>query len=287
MADALALDAPQGFEDVGSYQVRDELGEYVARDLLGPWEGPTEQFPPRARGPRDRYLVGMLGPKHNPVSTIAAASEIPDTEPGSDSDGEDSELRETFSVQNAGRIWASSMGLSSTVPSDVDAVSVTVEWGHYGKVTRTADDGTRRSVWVRQPVRHALEVRLDGEPTQRLLLDNPGPEEQPEEDAAAPAEPVVDADPGDVGVFLAVDVRNAVGAAGCRWVELALINAQAEPPTNSDAGWLFQPRIQVTALDAAAGVFLGTGAARPRVGLLFPGQGSPARLRCSCPRTTR
>ena len=82
------------------------------------------------------------------------------------------------------------MGLSFTVLSDVDVLSVVVDWGHYGKVMRTVDDGARRPVWVREPVRHALEVRLDGDRSRRLLLDNPGPEEHPEDGDQPP--PVVE-----------------------------------------------------------------------------------------------
>src|SRR5690606_15038588 len=62
------LDAPQHFADATSYEVRDKLVDYIRRDLLGPWEGEYEEFPPKAMGPRERYLVGMLGPKPNPNS---------------------------------------------------------------------------------------------------------------------------------------------------------------------------------------------------------------------------
>ncbi|HWH00352.1 MAG TPA: hypothetical protein VNV66_13730, partial [Pilimelia sp.] len=299
MSESPVLAVPQSFAPATSYQVRDELADYLSRDLLGPWAGQTEQFAYGARGPRDRYLVGMLGPKHNPRSVIEAASDMPDTEPGSDADGEDGELRETFSVQNAGRIWASSMGLSFGVPLDVDALAVTVGWGHYDKVLRTVEEPAttgrkaggagkgggrtdgRRAVWVRHPVEHTLEVRLDGERSTRIPLANPGPPLTPEDatpdhatpgndpatrdrsrdtgPADEPADPPT-VDPDDAGVFLAVDVRECVGPDGQRrrTVELALINAQQEAVSNPDAAWLFQPGIRVTALDGAAEVFLPT-----------------------------
>lgn len=57
------LDVPQQFTPASSYQVRGELEAYVRRDLLGPWGAEDEEFSPRARGPRERYLVAMLGPK--------------------------------------------------------------------------------------------------------------------------------------------------------------------------------------------------------------------------------
>ncbi len=261
MPDSPVLAVPQQFATGTSYQLRDELADYIVRDLLGPWEERTERFPPRARGPRDRYLVGMLGPKHNPRSTIDAASEVPDTEPGAEADGEDGELRETLSVQNAGRMWASSMGLSFSVQSNVDRIAVTVTWGHYAKVMRTTDEGSRKAVWVRNPVEYPLELRLDGDPSVRWLLPNPGPEETEESKDAEephPAEPSPRpqpvADANDPGVYLAIDVRDSGHRR--RVVELALINTQLEPPANPDSAWLFQPCLVVTALDGAAEIFL-------------------------------
>src|SRR4051812_10456403 len=71
------LDAPQEFADASSFEVPDELGDLISRDLLGPWGGPEEQFAPRARGPRDRYLVGMLGPRPATTSTRGQADRQP------------------------------------------------------------------------------------------------------------------------------------------------------------------------------------------------------------------
>ena len=103
------LDAEQQFSDATSHEVRDELQELISRDLLGPWEGDHERFAPTAMGPRERYLVGMLGPKHSPKSTREEADDVPDTESSVQGDGE-AELPEITTAQNLGRIWASSMG---------------------------------------------------------------------------------------------------------------------------------------------------------------------------------
>jgi len=166
-----ALDAPQGFVEATSYAVRDEFQELVGRDLLGPWDGETEQFPPRAMGPRERYLVGMLGPKQAPG---AAPSDNPvdtDTSVEGDASGEGgSELPEILTPQNLGRIWASSMGLRFCVGVEVDAVHVTAAWGRYAKESIEGADGTQRTVWAREPVTFPREVRLDGEPTTMLPL---------------------------------------------------------------------------------------------------------------------
>ena len=77
------LDVRQPFADATSYEVRGELQRLIERDLLGPWDGPEERFAPGARGPRDRYLVGMLGPKPALKSARDSADRVPDTEPGS------------------------------------------------------------------------------------------------------------------------------------------------------------------------------------------------------------
>jgi len=121
----LPLDMPQQFTDATSYEVRDKFQEMVGRDLLGPWDGETEQFKPRAMGPRERYLVGMLGPKHVPKSSVDEADTASDTESSvhGDTKGEGGgDLPEVLTPQNLGRIWASSMGLSFAVDADIDAL---------------------------------------------------------------------------------------------------------------------------------------------------------------------
>ncbi len=149
-----SLDAPQQFEDAGSFQVRDKLQALVERDLLGPWDGETEQFKPRAMGPRERYLVGMLGPKHQPRSTLDDADTVSDAESGVQGDtrgDEAGELPDILTPQNLGRIWASSMGLSFCVSADTDALAVTAAWGQYGKQETEDDEGRKRVVWRVSP----------------------------------------------------------------------------------------------------------------------------------------
>jgi hypothetical protein len=225
------LDVAQEFTPAPSYEVRDALEDLVRRDLLGPWGGDDEQFAPRAMGPRERYLVGMLGPKPVLRPQREQADGVADTESGVDGGG-DGELPEIVTPQSVGRIWASSMGLSCAVHGDVDALHVTVTWGRYAKRETTDDDGRTRSVWYREPVVREREVRLDGNPSRRIPLDGDDPE--------AP------------GVLLAVDVRPR---AGHRVVRLVLVNTQREPERNADTAWVFQSRIAVTALDGHAAVF--------------------------------
>lgn len=228
------LDVPQKFVEASSFAVRDELGDLIARDLLGPWGGPEEEFAPRARGPRDRYLVGMLGPRPATTSTRTEADRQPDTDSGVYGDGE-AELPEVFTPQNLGRMWASSMGTSFQVALDTDVVAVDIEWGQYGSEQITTEDGKKATVWRRTPWSTTLEVRLDGEQNQRIGLR---PDEDPDQ---VPT------------VYLAVIVR---GRDGTRVVQLVLVNGQREPESRVDTAWLFQARMSVTALDGDEAVFL-------------------------------
>ncbi|MFF3444143.1 DISARM system helicase DrmA [Streptosporangium sp. NPDC002721] len=229
-----ALDVPQAFEEATSFEVRGAFEELVRRDLLGPWGGDTEELPPRASGPRERYLVGMLGPKPSRRLPGEDAGEMPETEIGPEGDGSEGELPEVLTPQNLGRIWASSMGLSFAVPGDVDVLAVTASWGRYGKADTVVEDAKGRErtvpIWSREPIRYDREVRLDDAPSQRLPLT------------------MERAD--DPGVLLRMAVRPQQD--GRRVVELTLVNQQAEPERNTDTAWLFQAELTVTAPDRAA-----------------------------------
>ncbi|WP_018638769.1 DISARM system helicase DrmA [Parafrankia elaeagni] len=256
-ADALSpteiLDRPGEFVPATSYEVRDAFAELVRRDLLGPWDGEHEVFHPRAMGPRERYLVGMLGPKPAPrgAREAAAAESVADTETAVQGDA-DSDLPEVLTPQARGRIWASSMGLSFAVPASVpgasgaasaasadgaavDVVAVTASWGRYVRQETEDDEGRTLTVWAREPVVHAnREIRLDGS-------------------LGADAFRVPLVGDAETGVFLAVVLRERPGR---RIVELTLVNGQPEPPSRADTAWLFQATLTVTALDGERAVFL-------------------------------
>ncbi|WP_327395288.1 DISARM system helicase DrmA [Streptomyces phaeochromogenes] len=232
-------EVPQTFVPASSYEVRDDLGRLISRDLLGPWDGPSEEFDHRAAGPRDRYLVGLIGPKRTLTTSMAATGEQLNDDSDGEGDSSDQSLPEKLTTQNAGRMWASSMGMMFAVAADggVDAVSVRVRWGRYHKSQVLSDDGVARATWSREEVEKNPQVRLDGKPRQVLPLTADDPE--------AP------------GVRLIVEVRNRPGAGGpTRVVELSLVNAQEEPQQSKDTAWLFQTELRVTALDGAAPVFL-------------------------------
>ena len=225
---AAPLDTPQEFTGGLSYQVRDELVSLIERDLLGPWDGELEAFPPRAPGPCERYLAGRLGPRHDPHSAREAAGDAVDTELAAGGDTGDGELPDLLTMQNAGRMWASSMGLSFVVMGGVGALTVTATWGRYTKSEVLDEAGNPRRVWSREPMRRVVHVRLSDERSQRI--------------------PLTGSDTRQPGVYLAAEIRPHRGAAygGARVVELSLVNAQEEPATNKDVAWLFQPQLTVT-----------------------------------------
>jgi hypothetical protein len=143
-------------------------------------------------------------------------------------DGDDPELPDQLTMQNAGRIWASSMGLSCVVEGHVGTLTVTVSWGRYSKSDVLDEAGNPHRVWHRVPDQRPVPVSL-GEKSQRI--------------------PLIGTDPLAPGVFLAVEVRpyQNGNAGGAHVVELSLINGLEEPPSNKDTAWLFQAMLAATA----------------------------------------
>ncbi|MFI8089740.1 DISARM system helicase DrmA [Streptomyces sp. NPDC086080] len=231
-------EVPQTFRAGDSYEVRDGLVTYIRRDLLGPWDGETETLPSSSSGPRDRYLVGMLGPRPQDVTAdriALVAAQSADGESGDEQEGDDTELQDRLTPQAAGHIWASSMGLSFTVPASVGTLTVTVRWGRYTQSEEATDRGTTRRVWSREPVEHPVDI-----------------------DVTDLADRTVELEGG--AALLDVRVRQHAGGSGTedlRVVELALVNRQQDSREARDAHWLFQTEIDVTAFpDDQAAVFL-------------------------------
>ncbi|GAA2950322.1 MULTISPECIES: hypothetical protein [Streptomyces] len=117
----------------------------------------------------------MLGPR--PPATRSdeialAAAQSADGESGDESQGDDSEPRDHLTPQAAGHIWASSMGLSFTVPASVGTLSVTARWGRYTQSEEATDQGTTRKVWSREPVEHPVDIDVTS--TALASLSTPG-----------------------------------------------------------------------------------------------------------------
>lgn len=230
-------EVPQTFLAGDSYGVRDGLVSYIRRDLLGPWDGETETLTPYSSGPRDRYLVGMLGPRPDVTTAqdiALAAAQSTGGEAGDESEGDDSEVPDRLTPQAAGRIWASSMGMAFTVPASVGTLSVVARWGRYTQSEEVTDRGTARRVWSREPVEHPADIDVTSAGGRKVLL-------------------------GDHGVVLDVQVRHhGSGHHGedLRIVELTLVNGQEDSRDARDARWLFQASLEVTAFpDDQAAVF--------------------------------
>ncbi|MEU4174062.1 DISARM system helicase DrmA [Streptomyces sp. NPDC026589] len=249
-------EVPHTFRPGYSFDVRDGLGAYIRRDLLGPWDGEAEQLPQHSAGPRDRYLVGMLGPRPGDDTRKRIARDAAQQggmEPGGDGEGDDGELPERLTPQAAGRIWASSMGMSFVVPASVGTLTLTASWGRYalaharGQNEDESEDEHRQAptrrrtgrVWGREQVTHTRDIDVT----------------QPGNHAVDPLEGEL-----DNGIVLDVKVRERAGAPGTedlRVVEVSLVNLLEELTEHRDTAWLFQAGLTATAFsDDTVAVFL-------------------------------
>ncbi|WP_407111343.1 DISARM system helicase DrmA [Streptomyces sp. DSM 116494] len=234
-------DVEQHFDEGTSYTVREGLQKFIADDLLGPWGGEEEELHHDA-GPRDRYLVGMLGPRPAPAhsdETARAAAQGIEAAPEGDGDAREAELPELLTPQASGRIWAPSMGLSFVVPADIGTLSVVAAWGRYARSETLDDEGTVRRPWSREAVRHVEDISVR-EPEDHEPYYLEGAEGQPH-------------------IRLDVRVRRRATTSGpdLRVVEIALVNGLEDSAELRDQNWLFQTRLSVTAFpDDTAPVFL-------------------------------
>jgi hypothetical protein len=202
-------------------QVRAELEDLVQRDLLGPAGGPDEEV---ADGdPQDRYLVGMLAPSFQPLP----AGEIDPLADDSDASIEDGAADDP--ALPADSLFPSSIGLSCTVDGSAKAVVVTARWGRYLReesATAKTDKGNPARVWKRYPMAPpAVTIALkEGE------IDAVSLEGQPD-----------------------VVIRGLARKFAGDWIlSLFLVNGQAKLESNKSEGWLFQPELEVVAVDGAA-----------------------------------
>ena len=170
------LDRRRRVATASSYQVRDELARLIERDLLGPWDGELEVLPPRSAGPGERSLVGRIGPRRDPQSAPDAAGDAVDTEICGRRRRGRRGTPDLLTMQNAGRMRASSMGLSCVVASGIDTLSLTAAWGRYGKADVLDEAGNPRRCWSREPVRYGCGTcgSVTGA-TQRIALTMPDP----------------------------------------------------------------------------------------------------------------
>lgn len=235
--------APEDHGGATSFEVRAELERLLERDLLGPWDGPNEELPPGTL-PAERYLLGRLVPHQR---SVGAPLSRPSSEAGQiddDPDTVDREVTATGEIADtdvepaatirAGTMAASSLGLSFSVPTDVEEIVVEACWGRYERrpsQVHQTEQGRPRTVWTRVPAGGETTVPLAG----------PGDLER-------------SPDPDQEQVVVRVTIRER---AGTRIVDLALVKAQTLPPETPDTARLYQAELVVTAADGATAIFVG------------------------------
>lgn len=207
-----------------SLEVRGEIERLLAKDLLGPWADDEREVLPQGATPGERYILGVLSPRG---STLEADL----TDDSAKDDGAGDGADEVGAAAAAGSMSPASLGLSFRVPLDTERILAEGSWGRYEQErVQTADDEDKTyPAWTRRP--DQIEVELDLTAAEATVV-LPG----------APA-----------GVVIRVRMR-VVGQ--CRFVDVSLVNGQAEPKERRDTAKLFQCRLAVRALDGAAAVFL-------------------------------
>lgn len=208
-----------------SLEVRGEIERLLAKDLLGPWADDEREVLPQGSTPGERYILGVLSPR-------GSALEADLTDDSAKDDGTGDGADEVGAAAAAGSMAPASLGLSFRVALDTERITVEVFWGRYEQEqvdNEEAQGSKTRKAWVRRPERFEVELDL-AEADSSVVL--PG----------AP-----------VGVVVRSKVR-LVGK--CRFVDVSLVNAQAEPKDRRDAAKLFQCRMSVRALDGHGAVFL-------------------------------
>ncbi len=203
-------------------QLRAELEDLVAKELLGPRGGPEEEVIDGRI--QDRYLIGMLAPKNKFVRASEMDSLAEDGE-GSVEDGATDD-----SALPTDTLYPSSIGLTCTVHGEATQLLVTARWGRYAREkskTATTAQGNPTTVWKRYPMGNVGKV---------IALA--------EGDIAAIA-----VDPNQPEVYVQGLVRKLEGD----WiVSLFLVNGQRETERLKDEAWVYQPELEVRSPDGSA-----------------------------------
>ena len=244
MATADPALSAEGSWDVSGFEVRQQLEDMLERDLLGPWDGPTEELPPGTT-PGERYLLGKLVPRRGAGDEPADDVEAPADddvenrpelagEPLLDLDSEASDEAPPAAAAVRGRAMAaSSIGLVFSVPPEVEQLRVEATWGRYERTpseVHVTETGRPRVVWKRVPAGGAVDVVFS----------------QGDEGSGIP-----DPDQDAVVVRWKTRLRGER-----RLVEVFLVNVQPVRAETPDRERLFQVALSVTAPGDAA-VFLG------------------------------
>lgn len=207
----------------GARALRDELQAMVQADLLGPAGGDHEEIGDEAQNVRDRYILGVLAPRHRAGKDEDVPSDG-ELAQGGGGDGDDGSP-DTGAPQR-GTMFPSSLGMTFHVVGDAKDFTLTAHWGRYERVKSdvlTTEKGDPKTVWRRVPVEASTTVTLQ---KGRLTPWSPC-EESPE-------------------VVVQGMIRRKEGEPD--WtVTLFLVNGQNEPKESRDVAWLFQAGLVVEA----------------------------------------
>ncbi|MDX2375193.1 DISARM system helicase DrmA [Microbacterium sp. LRZ72] len=241
---------------ITSTQVRDELANLIARDLVGPWDGPDETI---VGTPRARYLAGALAPislldgathaaaspsgenrasladvrsdESLAVADLSSAHEVQ----GVPADEEDSIAEASPSEPDEDRgpeskiIAPSSMGLRFQVPAETTVLRFAARWGKYAARREADEQGKILTYYDRTLFQEFANIDISA-------IAN-------HSSTRAPL-------PGDVEISVEVfDVE------GRRVVEAALLNTAITGRELPPKLWMFQAELEVTAPNGDA-VFL-------------------------------
>lgn len=221
MAEVASIGPPVSAEQVSTFDLRQRLFDAVVRDLLGPADGPEEEF--AGAGIRDRYLLGQLLPR----GSIAEPEEYDDILRAGEPTEEGQADADTPPART---LMPSSVGLTFCVDGAVDLVLVTSSWGHYRRAkseTLLTESGQARTVWKRSPEGGEIRLKLqEGHSRQHADEHHPN-------------------------VHIESTVRRLEREGGADWiVTVFLINGQTPAEdTKEEEAWIFQPELWIRAAD--------------------------------------
>ena len=227
--------------------IRELLQLAVMDDLLGPAGGPHERIVDM--GVRDRYLVGKLAPREaaqggiegldGPLANDDAEEPTDAKAPGRHEPGAEfgtvtgrvepeSDSADEIDAASNQSLVPSSLGMTFCVDGDAHRIEIEACWGRYERLPNdeheiTKPNGQKVKIWQRIPCGGKIVLPL----TEGVIPHQAPDKEFPE-----------------VRVQGSIRAKNANGD---RLVTLFLVNAQEEPETNRDSGWVFQPELIVRA----------------------------------------
>lgn len=207
-----------------SLQVRGQLERYLARDLLGPWQGGDEELP-YGTTPSERYILGVLSPARTSLEADVTSDSAAD-------DGTGEGVAEVAAAATSGSMMPASMGVSFSVDPAITTLRVGARWGRYEvapSASQLTEAGAPRRVWCR--CQAGGDVELDISTPEATFAPDP--------------------DRPRILIRSRARLRGKV-----RIVDLAIVNGQSEPEHNRDEARLYQVQFIITAADGSSPIFL-------------------------------